>query len=238
MGRSRGIFGAALVGLAILSVGCGKKRVECQSLVKAINPSMEKLNALANKKDDANSAADIKEMASVLDATAATLAKLDLTTPELKKHSQDYQAMCKDTSDSFKQMLALVASMEAGGKKVESLGKATEATMSIFKQLCTKGKVPAECRPIGKKLQNIPDSPDNVAELDKFIAELGAIPVKNASVKAVMADLTKNLSETSKLTKGLKDSEKKVNATAEGMKKVTDRESAIIDALNAFCGAK
>jgi hypothetical protein len=238
MGRSRGISGAVLVGLAILSMGCSKKPFECQSLVKAINPSMEKLNALGNKKDDANSTADIKEMASVLDATAVALAKLDLSTPELKKRSQDYQAMCKETSESFKQMIALVASMEAGGKKMEGLGKTTEGNMTMFKQLCTKGKVPAECRPIGKKLQQIPDNPDNVAVLDKFIGELGAIPVKNAAVKALMTDLTKNLTETAKLTKELKDSEKKVHATAEGLKKVTDRESAIIDGLNAFCGAK
>jgi hypothetical protein len=238
MRRSRGVFRVAVLSLAVLSTGCGKKLLECKSLVKTINPSMEKLNALSSKKGDPSSAENMKQMASVLDSTAALLAKLDLSTPELRKYSQDYQAMCKDTAGSFQQMLALIASMQAGARKMDTFRKGTEANMKLFEQLCSHGKTPAECKPIAKKLKQFPDDPNKAADLDTFIAEIGKIQTKNANMTALMADLAKNLTDSSKQVKEMQDGEKKAAATTEALQKVTARESAIIDGLNAFCGGK
>jgi len=174
----------------------------------------------------------------VLETAAADLGKLNVSTPELKKFSADYTAMCKETAASFHEMLTVVASMEAGKKKLEGLSKAAEANMQTFEQLCTKGRAPAECRPVAKKLKQFPDDPNKIPELDKFIDELRTVKVKNAALKALVADFVKNLTDTSVQAKQMQEGEAKIAATAATLKKVSAKESAIVDGLNAFCGAK
>jgi hypothetical protein len=52
--------------------------------------------------------------------------------------------MCKETAGSFQQMLALIASMQAGSKKMDTLRKGPEANMKLFEQLGSHGKSPPQ----------------------------------------------------------------------------------------------
>jgi hypothetical protein len=114
---------------ALLGAGCGQKKVnECNALVQVINAGVQSLEKSPKADGDANSTADLKAMAEAMDKVAADAARVELTLPELKKFSTDYQAMVKEVSKAARDMAAATDS-----KDKDAVGKVAAATAAMEK---------------------------------------------------------------------------------------------------------
>mgnify|MGYP000940007812 CR=1 FL=1 len=96
------LMSCVIVGTALLFgvPGCGQKKInECNQLIEVINKGVDSLNkASKSNSADPTGTTEYKTMADTMEAVAADAAKVELTVPELKKLSQDYQTMAKDVA--------------------------------------------------------------------------------------------------------------------------------------------
>ncbi len=110
------LMSCVIVGTALLfSVpGCGQKKInECNQLIEVINKGVDSLNkASKSNSADPTGTTEYKTMADTMDAVAADAAKVELTVPELKKLSQDYQTMAKDVAKAARDMVAAADSQD------------------------------------------------------------------------------------------------------------------------------
>jgi len=114
--HTESLMSCAIVALALLvgTAGCGQKKInECNQLIEVINKGVDSLNkASKTNSNDPTGTADYKTMADTMDAVAADAAKVELTVPDLKKLSQDYQAMAKDVAKAAREMVAAADSQD------------------------------------------------------------------------------------------------------------------------------
>jgi hypothetical protein len=114
--HKKSVMSCAIVGLALLvgTAGCGQKKInECNQLIEVINKGVDTLNKASKANpNDPSGTAEYKSMADTMDAVAADAAKVELTVPELKKLSQDYQAMAKEVAKAAREMVAAADSQD------------------------------------------------------------------------------------------------------------------------------
>lgn len=122
------VMSCAIVGVVLLvgTTGCGQKKInECNQLIEVINKGVESLNKASKANaNDPSGTADYKTMADTMEAVAADAAKVELSVPELKKLSQDYQAMAKEVAKAAREMVAAADSQDFG--KVNTAKAAVE----------------------------------------------------------------------------------------------------------------
>ena len=98
--------------LAAPAVGCGKmkKTTECNAFIEKVNTSLKEIEKHTNTKgtDQKAAAQDMKKLAGLYDKLASDVAALGVTTPDLKKHSDDYQAMAKKAAETARQVAEAV----------------------------------------------------------------------------------------------------------------------------------
>jgi len=107
--RYQSVLSCAIVGAALLlgATACGQKKIsECNQLIEVINKGVESLNKTPKGGSDPTGAADLKSMADAMDKVAADAAKVELTIPDLKKYSTEYQTMAKDVAKAARDMAA------------------------------------------------------------------------------------------------------------------------------------
>jgi hypothetical protein len=99
-----GISGAAL----LFTAACGQKKItECNNLIQVINTGVQSLEKGGKGQgDDGGANSDLKAVADAMDKVAVDASKVDLSVPELKKFSSDYQGMAKDVAKYAREMLA------------------------------------------------------------------------------------------------------------------------------------
>lgn len=104
------LMSCVIMGVALLvgTPGCGQKKInECNQLIEVINKGVDSLNkASKSNSNDSTGTADYKAMADTMDAVAGDAAKVELSVPELKKFSQDYQSMAKEVAKAAREMVA------------------------------------------------------------------------------------------------------------------------------------
>jgi hypothetical protein len=107
------IVGLMIPAVALLfAAGCGQKKVtECNSLITIINANVSTLEKAPKVETDVGG--DLKSMAEIMDKAAGDAAKVELTLPELKKVSTDYQAMAKDVAKAAREMSVAAESHDA-----------------------------------------------------------------------------------------------------------------------------
>lgn len=130
------IFGFIAAGLAggtlLLSASaCGQKKItECNNLIQVINTGVQSLEKGGKlQADDGGANANLKTMADAMDKVAVDASKVELTVPELKKFSGDYQGMAKDVAKAAREMLAA-----ADAKDVKRMNDAQTAMEKAVKQ--------------------------------------------------------------------------------------------------------
>ncbi len=145
------VSGCASVIFAVAFLGCDKKIPECESIVKVISPSSEKLKkaAAAPTETPEQMTTQLLEIAKVSTETATDLAKLKLTVPELQKFSTDYQAMAKDMADASTEVANLQKKFESADaaetavklkssfEKVDSVQKREGPLIDGLSKFCT-----------------------------------------------------------------------------------------------------
>ncbi|TKD00807.1 hypothetical protein [Polyangium fumosum] len=130
--RHQSLFSAAIVGAALLvgATACGQKKVgECNQLIEVINKGVESLNKTPKGGTDPTGANELKSMADAMDKVAADAAKVELTIPDLKKYSTEYQAMAKDVAKAARDMAAA-----AEAKDLAKINSAQAALDKAVKQ--------------------------------------------------------------------------------------------------------
>jgi hypothetical protein len=113
---------AALVTLLALpgvlaTTGCGaiKKASECKALVTSINAGVTSLEAIGKGKSGNDSAVvgNLRKMADGYDKLGADTAKIEITTPELKKQAADYAALSKKSAQAARDFAAAIEAKDA-----------------------------------------------------------------------------------------------------------------------------
>lgn len=113
--HNESLMSCAIVAVALLVgiPGCGQKKInECNQLIEVINKGVDSLNKASRVNSDPTGTADYKTMADTMDAVAGDAAKVELTVPELKKLSQDYQTMAKEVAKAAREMVAAADSQD------------------------------------------------------------------------------------------------------------------------------
>jgi hypothetical protein len=110
--------------------GCGTKKItECNNLVNQINAGVASLEKGAKQGGDPNDVAGLKAMAEAMDKVAGDTAKVEVSIPELKKFSTDYQGMTKEVAKAFRDMAAA-----AEAKDMDKINAAQQALDKAVKQ--------------------------------------------------------------------------------------------------------
>jgi hypothetical protein len=108
--RYQFVLSGAVMGAAmLLGLGaCGQKKVsECNALIEVINKGVENLGkSPKGGATDPSGTTELKAMADSMNKVAGDAAKVDLTIPELKKYSAEYQVMAKDVAKAALDMAA------------------------------------------------------------------------------------------------------------------------------------
>ena len=126
--RYQSVLSCAIVGAALLMgvTACGQKKIsECNQLIEVINKGVESLNKTPKGGSDPTGAADLKSMADSMDKVAGDAAKVDLSIPDLKKYSAEYQTMAKEVAKSARDM--------AAAAEAKDLAKITAAQAALDK---------------------------------------------------------------------------------------------------------
>ncbi len=143
--HNESLMSCAIVGLALLlgAPGCGQKKInECNQLIEVINKGVDSLNkASKGNANDPTGTADYKTMADTMEAVAGDAAKVEVTVPELKKLSQDYQAMAKEVAKSAREMVAAAdsqdfAKVNAAKAAVEKAVKEEDPLVESINKFC------------------------------------------------------------------------------------------------------
>ncbi len=126
--RHQSMLSAAILGAALLvgATACGQKKVaECNQLIEIINKGVESLNKTPKGGADPTGASELKGMADAMDKVAADAAKVELSIPELKKYSTEYQVMAKEVAKAARDM--------AGAAEAKDLAKINAAQAALDK---------------------------------------------------------------------------------------------------------
>ena len=113
--HNESLMSCAIVAVALLVglPGCGQKKInECNQLIEVINKGVDSLAKASRANSDPTGTADYKTMADTMDAVAGDAAKVELSVPELKKLSLDYQTMAKEVAKSAREMVAAADSQD------------------------------------------------------------------------------------------------------------------------------
>jgi hypothetical protein len=123
--------GVVIVTLGLVgSGGCGTKKItECNNLVNQINAGVASLEKGAKPSGDSNDVAGLKSMADAMDKVASDTSKVEVTIPELKKFSSDYQTMTKEVAKAFRDMATA-----AEAKDMDKINAAQQALDKAVKQ--------------------------------------------------------------------------------------------------------
>ncbi len=101
-------------GILLGGAGCGQKKInECNALIQVINTGVQNLEKGGKFSGDPSGVGELKSMADAMDKVAADAAKVELTIPELKKYSTDYQAMAKEVAKAARDMAAAAEAKDA-----------------------------------------------------------------------------------------------------------------------------
>lgn len=77
--------------------GCSqKKNAECNALITVINGGVQALEKTPKTEADPSGVNDLRGMAQAMDKVATDVGGVQLTVPEIRKFSADYQKMVKD----------------------------------------------------------------------------------------------------------------------------------------------
>lgn len=227
--------------VAVLFVaGCGKKGPECESLVKVINPAVEKMNKATGVKQEKNDALiqQAKDIAGIASGTASGLAALPLTVPELKKFSADYQAMAKEISAAASTTADVLKRADEAAKASEKADKQTDEAGEKLVKGCATAKDPGDleiCKKTGEVLKKLPDDLSQATGLGATANELEREPFKDAELAAAVKSVASALRATEKVLQEYKAVQQKAKEAQASMDAATKREEPLIDGVNKFC---
>lgn len=207
-------------------------------MVGVINPAVEAIQKVDTNSDDPQVITQsITALTSTLDGAAKSLAALKVTTPELKKFSADYQAMCADAAKVAKEMAELVTTMSAKEKEVEGLSKGLEAAITKLTTVCSATPTPAECEAVGKTLAAAPSDMSKPGEATRFAASLRALSASDPALKGALDAVTKSAEDNAKLNEAATAMGQKAEAGGKTMELALAKEDPIVDGMKAFCSA-
>jgi len=231
---------ACVLALSITAMtlsGCNKKVPECNSLVGIINPAVESINKASSGKSDkgADMAKSLNDVATTLNGTTTSLGKLDLSTPELKKFSGEYQRACKDAAVGASALATLLASVDTKVHDAETLQKTLETSMQQLVDACGADNAPSGCAVVSAKMKEMPTDLSKAPEVEKFATVLGQIKSSDPKVKDALAAVVKSFRENGKLASDLQTMKAQSDTSSAAMDKAFSNEGALVDGLNGFC---
>lgn len=244
----------ALASFASLSVtvsvtGCGAKGAECSSFIGVINRDGEALRKASIPRPKASPmdmATTMRATADAADTLAADVAKVSLTTPELKQISTDYQSMAKDAAGAARELGSVLDKIVV----VENAARASASDPAIAAMMNTSDTVakycaahasPA-CKSLKTAMSNLAALAVDPSKLDAFSNELGAIVTKEAELQAIVdsfAKTVKGAAAAMRSSAAAGDEIKRLTIDMQAAKTKLDaaiaRESHLTKSINGFC---
>lgn len=220
-------------------LGCAKQK-ECKETSDTINAAVSRIESMTFKGEDtAEMIKSVEALGRAAEEEAAKIAKLEITTLELKKRVDEYHAMLDDVAKVSKQLLEAAKQsneLEDGAKKSE---KEVGAAIEAIQKECERGA--AGCIEVAQKMSQAPKGSEDdkafAAGLKKFSGELAALKPADPKVAEAVSKLVKAVDNQAKLLDKAVATEKAVDDAVKAMDKAVEPEDRIVDELNKFCGA-
>ena len=106
-----------LVTASMAPAGCApfKKASECKALVTSINTGVTALEAIGKGKSGNDTAVigNLRKMADGYDKLSADTAKIEITTPELKRQASDYSTLAKKSAQAARDFASAIEAKDA-----------------------------------------------------------------------------------------------------------------------------
>jgi hypothetical protein len=231
----RALFVFAVLALA----GCSKKAPECEAMIKVINPAAEKVKAAGGKGErPEDHIKAMNDIAAASDGAASGLAKVELTVPELKKISTDYQAMAKSIATAARDLADAVKTSDAAGKQMEKTAKDYELAVGKHAQACEEAKDPVDqegCKRFAEGVGKLPPDASKTAEVEKVAAELDQVAWKGDAIKAAAKAVVATMRANNKVMVDLGAAQNKAEAAEKSFGTASENETKIVDQLNKIC---
>lgn len=117
MNRSATVL-VAIVALTLTSCGDNKKINECNALVGVINDAVQKIRKhTSTDPDGGNDMQQLRLLADEMEAVSGEAEKIELSFPELKKYSEEYQQMATEVASSARELAAAYDKVDIEGIK-------------------------------------------------------------------------------------------------------------------------
>jgi hypothetical protein len=134
MGKTRRCWAPLVLALGLVATvsGCGeqKKIKECNALVGVINTGVDKIQSVTRSAPDGGAAvAELRALATEMDNVAAEAKKVEISLPELKKFSDEYQALATELAKAARDLAEAVDNVD-----MEKMAKAQGEMDSVVKR--------------------------------------------------------------------------------------------------------
>lgn len=141
------VIAATAVGLLGSTIGlaaCGerKKVNECNALIDIINTGVEEIQRGTRPAPDAGPGAkELRELAESMDGVATQASKVQLSLPELKKFSEQYEGMTRDVATAARELAVAFEkvdeeSMRKAQAKMEDAVQREEPLVAAINKYC------------------------------------------------------------------------------------------------------
>lgn len=133
------LFAGALI---LGGLGCGQKKIEeCNSLIQVINTNVASMKKGLTGQDVDGGVKELNAMADAMDKIADDAAKVELSTPELKKFGADYQAMARNIAKAERDMASAAAAKDsaklmAAQTQLDQFSKQEEPLVAAINKFC------------------------------------------------------------------------------------------------------
>ena len=226
--------------LIVLVAGCSKKGPECESIVKIVNPTADKLTragAINAEKAEEHIAA-MNEVARISADAADALGKLPLTVPELQQASVAYQAMAREAASAAREVGEAVKSAEVGVTAAEEGAKRLESVAETFAKDCAAPEnAPGapSCKAFGEAMTRFPEDAGKREEAAKVVAELEKVAFNSKALADDARQVIALLKANDKVLADLKATEAKAVAAEKKFEGAAEKEGPIVEGLNKIC---
>lgn len=141
--RSWSIIVALACAVAVGGCSKMKKTTECNAFIDKVNTSLKEIEKHTNAKtaDQKAAIADMKKLAGLYDRLATDVGALSISTPDLKRHSSDYQQMAKRAAEAARQVADAVetnnlAKAQAAQKVFDGIVKQEDQLVNNINSFC------------------------------------------------------------------------------------------------------
>ena len=134
----RHLAAAGVIALSLAGCGKIKKTSECNTFIDKVNTSLKEIEKHTSTKaeNEAQTISGMKRLGELYDQLAKDVGGIEITTPDLKKQVDDYQAMAQKAASTSREVASAVEAKD--GDKIDKAQKEFDQIVKQEDELVNK----------------------------------------------------------------------------------------------------